>query len=114
MNMSIDSDDRNAWDQAWASMLHRRLLVSPKTDVGAFGELVDVTISGVPPEHADKVQPATEICPVCGKIADESARVLASLYPRFSNDFSYGIGVWVHKSCFEQCPVIDDPTPIPW
>src|SRR5262249_29131154 len=82
-------EDRTAWNQAWGSMPHRRLLTQPKVDV--FGrkvdvpsrsgpgvdELVEITISENPPEYSDRVWRQSEICPVCGEATVETARLPA-------------------------------------
>jgi len=117
--MPPEHDDRTAWDEAWASMPHRRLLAPPQVDVSssfgrAFGELVSVTISEDPPEYSDKPWRKSETCPVCGATTAGTNRLAASLHPTFANDFSYSMGVWVHQSCFEKCPDAETPTPIPW
>jgi hypothetical protein len=116
---SLDGKDRAEWDQAWASMPHRRLLTPPKIDVAGsfgsgFGELVSVTISEDPPEYNNKPWRPSEICPVCGATTVGTTRLPSSLHPTFANGFSYSLGVWVHRSCFESCPDAGEPTPIPW
>jgi hypothetical protein len=117
---SLDGKDRAEWDQAWASMPHRRLLPSPKIDVAcffgsAFGEVVvSVTISEDPPQHSDKPWRQSETCPVCGASTAGTRRLPATLHPTFANGFSYGLGVWVHQSCFESSPEAGEPAPIPW
>jgi hypothetical protein len=94
-------------------------LAPPKVDVvgsfgSGFGEVVSVTISQDPPEYSDKPWRKSEVCPVCGEMAAGPAQLPASLYPRFASGFSYGLGVWIHQSCFESCPDANEPTPIPW
>lgn len=117
--MATENDDRTAWNQAWASMPHRRLLAPPKIDVAgifgsSFGEVVSVTISENPPEYSDKPWRPSETCPVCGATTGGTRRLPACLHTAFANGFSYGLGVWVHQSCFESCPDAEEPTPIPW
>jgi hypothetical protein len=117
--MATENDDRTAWDRAWASMPHRRLVEPPKIDVAGslasgFGEVVSVTISEDPPEYSDKPGRHSEICPVCGAPTDGTKRLPASLHPTLANGFTYGLCVWVHSACFESCPDAKEPTPIPW
>jgi BASS family bile acid:Na+ symporter len=115
---SAGGKDRAEWDQAWGSMPHRRLLTPPKIDVvGCFsgsGEVVSVTISGDPLEFSNMAWRPSETCPVCGASTVGTERLPASLHPTFANGLSYGLGVWVHPSCFECCPGAGAPTPIPW
>jgi hypothetical protein len=116
---SLDGKDRAEWDQAWASMPHRRLLALPKVDFAAsfgsgFGQVVSVTISKDPPEFSNKVWRLSEDCPVCGATTAGMERLPANLHPTFANGISYGLGVWVHRSCFEGCPDAGEPAPIPW
>jgi hypothetical protein len=117
--MATENDDRTAWDRAWASMPHRRLLAPPKVAVSdsfvaSFGKIVSVTISADPAAYSEKNWRQSEVCPVCGTTTAGKDRLAASLHPTFENGFSYGLGVWVHPSCFENCPDAEEPTPIPW
>ena len=115
---SLELKNRAEWDQAWASMPHRRLLTPPKIDVvGSFsgcGRVVSVTISEDPPVFSNKACRVSEICPVCGATTVGTDRLPASLHSQFANGFSYGLGIWVHRSCFGCCPDSREPTPIPW
>jgi hypothetical protein len=116
---SLDGKDRAEWDRVWAWMPHRRLLTPPKVNVGGSlssgcGELVSVTISEDPPQFSSKAWRPSETCPVCGATTAGTERLPASLHPTFANGFSYGLGVWVHRSCFECCPDTGAPAPIPW
>jgi len=116
----IDLDeDRTAWDQAWRAMPHRRLESSPRIDVGRefgdhFGDLLSVTISLDPPEYSQRTWRESESCPVCGDPTTGSERLPASLHPIFASGFRYGLGVWVHRTCFENCRDTGEPAPIPW
>lgn len=116
---SLDGKDRAEWDQAWASMPHRRLLAPPKIDVAGSlgsgcGELVSTTISEDPPQFSSKAWRPSENCPVCGVSTVGMQRLPASLHPTFAGGLSYGLGVWVHRSCFDGCPEAGEPSPIPW
>lgn len=116
---SLDGKDRAEWDRAWASMPHRRLLTPLEMDVTASfgsgcGEVISVTISEDPPQFSAKPWRQSEMCPVCGAITVETQRLPATLHPTFANDFRYSWGVWVHRSCFERCPTVGEPTPVPW
>ena len=54
-------------------------------------------------------------CPVCGVDQFEPEdRLSALLQPMFSSGFSYVMGVWVHRACFDQCLETSEPDPIPW
>ncbi len=117
--MVAENDERWAWDRAWASMPHRRLLAIPKVaDAEAFAlefrAMVSATISLVPAEYSDKPWRPTDTCPVCGATTLGMDRLAATLHPKFASGLSYGLGVWVHPLCFEKCPETEEPTPIPW
>ena len=113
---SLDGKDRPEWDQAWASMPHRRLPTKPKVALASSGcgEVVSATISEDPPQFSNKAWRQSEDCPVCGATTAGAQRLPASLHPTFADGLSCGLGVWVHRSCFECCPNADEPTPIPW
>lgn len=116
--MDLSDEDRAAWDK-WSAMPHRRLLAPPKVDVvgnlGAeIGEPVMVTISQNPPQYSDRPWRKSEVCPVCGETTAGMSRLPACLHPKFECGFSYGLGVWVHQTCFDHCPDAAEPTPIPW
>jgi hypothetical protein len=122
----LDDDDRREWDRAWSSMPHRRIK-SWNQDVirivigqeWPIEQLVALTISADPVDFADKQLRTTTICPICGTVADSTGRLAASIHPVF--DFGglgqkspVMFGVWAHPQCFEDCPIIEQPTPIPW
>jgi hypothetical protein len=118
-----DDEERIAWDRAWRAMPHHRLLRPPSIDVseglaGHFGDVVAVTISLVPPEYCQlfdqRVAPQSEACAVCGEETSKPTLLSASLNVTFEIGFHYGLGAWVHRSCFESCPEAGKPPPIPW
>lgn len=116
---SVDGKNRAEWDQAWASMPHRRLLTPLRIDVVRYfgsdcGDVVSVTISEDPPQFSHKGWRSSEDCPVCGATTVKTERLPATLHPTFARGFSYGLGVWVHGACFEDCPDASERTPIPW
>ena len=117
--MENESDDRTTWNNAWASMPYRRLENLPKIDVAGLiglhlGELLSATISQDPPQYSDTNCRKLEGCPVCGATTEGTRRLPATLHPMFENNFTCGLGVWVHLSCFESCPDAEEPTPVPW
>jgi hypothetical protein len=104
-------------------MPHHRLLSPPSIDVGDglaehFGDVVDVTVSLVPEEYSrlwsQRVAPESDTCPVCGKETSEPTRLSAMLNARFESGFHYGLGAWVHRSCFETCREAGESPPIPY
>lgn len=116
---SVDGDDRAEWDLAWASMSHRRLPWPPKIDLADFigfdlGPLVAITISEDPAELSNKVSRPSETCPVCGATIVGIERVAGTLHPTSATGFSCGVGVWVHLTCWNRCPDVGEPSPIPW
>jgi hypothetical protein len=118
-----DDEERIAWDHAWRVMPHHRLLSPPSIDVRAglaehFGDVVAVTISLVPPEYGwlfnQRAAPESETCAVCGQETSEPTRLSAMVNARFESGFRCGLGAWVHRSCFETCPEVGEPPPIPY
>ncbi len=118
-----DDPDPIAWERAWRAMPHHRPLSPPSIDVGEglnghFGAVVGVTISLVPPEYSqlshNRLGPESETCAVCGHDTSAPTRIPAMLNTAFERGFRYGMGVWVHRSCFESCPEDGEPAPIPW
>jgi len=115
-----EDEDRTVWDLAWSSMPHRRILDVSKFDFVKVsgldpGEVVTVTIAEAPMEHLQKMYVSTPICPICGKSTEaESDRVAVGFYPRFTRISRLGFAGWAHKKCLDVCPLIDEPTPIPW
>jgi hypothetical protein len=97
----------------------RRLLTAPKIEIlGKLGfgwnEAIAITISEDPPEFSDKNWRSSEYCPVCGASTVGAEQVPATLHLTFDNGSGLGLGVWVHRRCFEICPEAGRPTPVPW
>lgn len=117
---SVDHKGREEWDRSWRAMPHRRLSFPPKVRLrsdptgGRYGEPVAFTISQDPPEFCDRVWRESERCPICGERTVGEERLTASLHPTWANGLSIGVGVWVHRTCFERCPNAGEPAPIPW
>lgn len=116
---SYDSDDRMDWDRAWRAEPHRQIIdpVLPKriiTEFARWGPLKFVTVCLDPLQYSDRVYRQTEICPICGSSTIGSARIPASLNLEYVNGHGIFIGVWVHDSCFDRCPMHDSPKTIPW
>jgi hypothetical protein len=116
-------EERIAWDRTWRALPHRRLLSPPSIDVGEgltehFGDVLAVTISLVPPDYIQlfyqRVALESETCPVCGQETSKPTRLPAMLNAAFESGFHYGVGAWVHRSCFESCPAAGELAPIPW
>jgi hypothetical protein len=118
-SMSKQNDDRISWNKAWASMPHRRLPAPTRIAlevslVASFGEAVSASISQDPPQYSNSNWRKSEDCPVCDATTDATKRFAATLHPTFANGFTCGVGVWVHESCFSNCPDAEEPAPIPW
>jgi hypothetical protein len=116
---SLDGKDREEWDRSWRAMPHRRLSSPPKTGLGGdalgcFGDPVSFTISQDPPQFSDRAGRDLECCPICGERTTGKDRLPASLHPRWASGLSVGLGVWVHRNCFESCPDTGELAPIPW
>jgi hypothetical protein len=116
---SVDGKDRAEWDRAWRAMPHRRVATLAELGgggnlIGRFGQPESATLSLDPPRFVERVWRESECCPVCGGSTAAADRLPASLHPQWANGLSVGIGVWVHRTCFESCAVADEPTPIPW
>ncbi|WP_422931759.1 hypothetical protein [Singulisphaera sp. PoT] len=114
-----DEDDREDWDRSWSAMPHRRLLSAPRIKLSADplrggGTLVSCTISLDPPQYSDRGYRESDRCPICGEGTKAGDRLPASLRPVWTTIANIGIGVWVHPACFEACPEIEGPAPIPW
>ncbi len=115
---SMDGD-REDWDRAWTLAPHRRLLDISKFDfAGPFrmdlGDVVSVSVTIAPFEYADKLCIEDDICPICGATTVASDRTRVSVNPVFTKIPNLAFGSWAHSSCLENCPIINDPTPIPW
>jgi hypothetical protein len=121
---SLDDADRHVWDDAWRSMPHHRMALPSRVDVGRdlldyFGSPVFTTIALNPPQFAGCMWRKSELCPICGYLTVGAERLPASIYPTWNypsatDAFSIGIGVWVHASCFENCPPASELAPVPW
>jgi hypothetical protein len=112
---SLDGKDRAEWDRAWRAMPHRRLLSPPRLNLDdRFGTLLSTTISQDPAEFSDFGFRESETCPICGVSTVDGERFAATLHPTWESGLGVGIGVWVHRTCFEACPLTDQPTPVPW
>jgi hypothetical protein len=118
-----DDEERIAWDRAWRAMPHHRLVSAPGIAVADgvaehFGDVVAVTISLVPPEYSrlfsQRAAMDSEMCAVCGNATSEPMRLSAMVNVRFASGIRYGLGAWVHRSCFETCPEAGEPPPIPY
>jgi hypothetical protein len=79
-----------------------------------FGPTVAITVSQDPPQFAHKVWRESENCPVCGIHTAAAERLPASIHLKWANGLAVGIGVWVHRTCFESCAVADGDAPVPW
>ena len=111
--------DREIWDRAWASMPHRRMetWASDLTDwwgLNDFGELIRATISQTPEEYIAQMYTPTDRCPVCGIRPEVAKRISVSVNGTFAGGLKLGLTSWAHVECFENCPLIDGPSPIPW
>jgi len=115
-----DDEDRTEWDRAWSSMPHRRILDVSKFDFVKIsghdlGDVVTVTIAQAPTEHFQKMYVSTSVCPICGESTEGDVdRIGVGFYPEFTLLSGLGFGAWAHRNCLEMCPLIDEPTPIPW
>jgi hypothetical protein len=116
----VDGEDREQWDRSWRAMPHHRLTSRPKTDLrsldalSGWGDPVSVTISQDPPQFCDRSWRESECCPICGERTSGAGRLPANLHPVWASGRTVGIGVWVHRTCFERCPNTGEPAPIPW
>lgn len=115
-----ENDDRTEWDRAWSSMPHRRILDTTKVDFVEMsglevGEVVTVTISEAPKEYFEKLYISIPVCPICGRSADDdSERVGVNVSPVYTKLSNLGFGALAHQKCLSECPLIDEPTPVPW
>ena len=115
----LGGDDRAEWDRAWRSMPHRRLTIATFADLcgdiaARLGAAVSATVALDSPEFSDRGHRESETCPICGRPTIGSDRLGTTVYPTWANGLSVGTGVWVHRICFEGCPVADELAPIPW
>lgn len=103
-------------------MPHRRVGVQESIALGplisdtlsAAGAPVSITIALDPPRFALEGWRSSEVCPLCGESTNRVQRLPATIHPVFESGLSVGIGVWVHRACFERCPDAGEPTPVPW
>jgi hypothetical protein len=112
-------DDRKDWDTAWSGMTHRQLVdVSNYDFTGRFKlgdvNLVRVTVNEAPKEFTKNLYIEDEICPICGGLTQDSDRICISVNTTFTEISNLGFSSWAHPACLESCPIISDPTPIPW
>jgi hypothetical protein len=106
------------WVRAWSVMPHRRLALPPAVEIDLHGldrldGPVSFTISLDPVQVCDKVWRGSECCPICGKLTSRDERLAATL-KLWRTRGCIGVGVWVHRTCFESCPDTDEPAPVPW
>src|SRR5258708_17683755 len=115
----MEDEDRTEWDRAWSSVPHRGIPEITKIDLSGrtiydFGEIAAATISEAPAEYLDKLYIAITLCPICGKATAENLdRVVVSIHVTFARSLNLGFGAWAHRKCLDDCPLIDEPTPIP-
>jgi hypothetical protein len=112
-------EDRAEWDRLWRMMPHRRLPSPPKavsrvSPLDRLGDAVSCSISQDPPQFRDRMWRESDRCPICGERTSDQDRLPATLHPRWESGFNVGLGVWVHRACFEGCPDMAEPAPIPW
>jgi hypothetical protein len=118
-DMSDNGDDRDEWDRIWRERPLRRLKTPVQIDVAptpdsTWQDVVRVDIAADPLRFVDRVWRATEICPVCGTATSAGRRIAVTIYPYFTNGFSYGLGAWAHEPCIAGCEQIQGPAPVPW
>jgi ribosomal protein L37AE/L43A len=82
--------------------------------IDRFGAVVVATISRCPPRYVERVWRESDSCPICGETTAGADRLAASLFPTLASGFRYGVGIWVHRTCFETCDDTAEPAPIPW
>ncbi len=122
-NSKFDSDDRSKWDAAWSIQSHREIespfrlreILSLSQFESEYGQVISAKISEDPAEFSAQCFRKTINCPICGLETIAVERIAASVHPEFQNGMNHiSFGVWVHKSCFQACPVLYGPAPIPW
>ena len=112
--------DRTEWNRIWSARECREIENTDKIDPAKFfnldlGPPLSALVSKIPDQYIKDLFFPTDICPICGEIAEDPAtRYAVSLHPEFERIKALGASVWVHKTCFEVLPVSDKPTPIPW
>ena len=114
---SSDGADREEWDRLWRARTQRLLPVERRSNLGHDFhalQLTALTITDDPPEFADRVWRASEICPVCGETTVGGVRVASTVHLTFENGLAIGMGSWAHRACFESCPDTGMPADIPW
>jgi hypothetical protein len=116
---SLDGEDREEWDRRWRAMPNRRLpspplIGIPEDMIAQWRIPASVTISQAPPEFYARMYRETECCPVCGASTAGTERLPARLNPHWEELSNLGIGVWVHRTCFERCPDAGEPPGVPW
>lgn len=128
-SMQNDANDRTEWSNVWSCMQHRivagwsapALTTLVKQSLGDDWndlQISSVTATVTPPEYGHKIKPNSEMCPSCGCSTDPSDRFPIMLYPTFNvaagKSLTVGFACWMHSSCVTECPLSDEPTPIPW
>jgi hypothetical protein len=116
---SVDGKDRREWDRAWSAMPVRLMPRPPEFGmcgdfVRAWGQPVSLTISENPQQFHHWAPRDSDRCPVCGTDTRNANRLPATLSPHWGNGLNLGIGVWVHRLCFESCAPEAGPAPVPW
>lgn len=116
---SCTDNERTEWDAAWRSRPLRQLVNPVQIHVvptvnDDWGEVIGVEIAPDPPQFERLIWRETDVCPICGMGTSTGERPAATIYPYFTTGFSYGLGVWVHESCFATCEETAGPAPVPW
>ena len=116
----MEDEDRINWDKAWSSMPNRRILDIDHFDFAKslglnVGRLLSVTIAEAPDAYSDQLYIATRDCPICGETTDgDGDKLVTSVNPAFTSIPNLAFGAFAHRDCFDNCPLIKGPAPIPW
>lgn len=96
----------------------RLLKDEPKVEISKLSPEMNIVETGIclwKEEHPKFAPQPPDECAVCGSAKFEATNQLtAILNPRFDNGISFGMFVWVHPDCFDDCVETAEPDIIPW
>ena len=113
------AEENDSWGESWRAMSHRELKDTSKFDFARrlgleLGDVSRVSMNEVPQNAVADLYIKDDVCPVCGTETIGNDRVCVSVNPVFREFSNLSFAAWAHLECFERCPILAEPTPIPW
>ena len=119
-SITLDDQHRTEWDRVWSEMEARNVKKVFNLDAGAFfqydfGRPLSAIVSKIPIQYIERMYFPTQTCPLCMKPANDlQDRYAANLSIEFERINGLGVSVWVHSKCYDELPLSDKPSPVPW